>query len=370
MKVLILSITAGYGHHATAKAVEDALNARGVSAQSIDMLEYISKTLYKTVDKGYEISTKYMAQGYGEAYRMLAKNQSARRRAVSTLISDILASRFRRIYNEFAPDVVVCTHVISAVVMNEMKKRGNTQAAVYGIVTDYTFHPFWDGVQDIEYVVTGSPLMRHRALAKGIRPDQFLPLGIPIHSKFQQKRPREAAAAELSFDPGVFTLLYMSGSMGFGNIIEVIEQMDALDAELQIICVCGRNEKAYEQVSQMVLKKPIRLYGFTDEVDKLMDACDCVITKPGGLTTSECLSKGLPMILINPIPGQEQHNIDFFVNNGAALRCNRDFLVDEAIYYLYHNGARLQSMREALGAIALPSATDTLCDHIMTRPVL
>lgn len=365
MKVLILSITAGYGHHATAHAVANALESRGHTSETVDLLKYISTVLYKTVDKGYEFSTKHFARQYGQAYSILEKNRIFRRNAVTPVITELMTTRFRKQLQSFAPDIVVCTHVFPAMVMDDLKRRGEVAVPVIGIVTDYTLHPFWDDVPLVEGIVIGSEYLSYRLEQKGIEKERILPFGIPVHPKYRTSVKKEEARETLGLRPDTFTLLCMSGSMGYGRIESVISSLDALPNDMQMLCVCGRNEEAYSTLTRMFFKKDIHVYGFVDNVDLMMDAADCVVTKPGGLTTTECLVKGLPMVFINPIPGQEQRNIDFFVNTGTAIRCTKDYLVDEAVYMLAENPMRLAQLREAVAHIARPDAADRLIDHMV-----
>jgi len=365
MKVLVLSVTAGYGHHAAAYAVSDELESRGVIVTTVDMYKYASKALYDTIDKGYLFSTKYIRKPYGQLYATLEKNRALRRRILNILVSELIAEKFSGFIDDFAPDVIVCSHIFCAMVMDELKARDRLSAPIVAILTDYTFHPFWDDVPRVEYIVTGSDLLNSRASKKGIAPERILPFGIPVHGKFSRKLPREEARLRFGLDPDRFTLLCMSGSMGYGHIIKTIKSLDGMNEDFQILCVCGNNEKAFARLSKLHFAKNIRLFGFTNDVDVMMDAADCIVTKPGGLTTTECLQKRLPMIFTDPIPGQEERNAEFFVNLGAAMQCSKGFPVDEAVYMLYHSPARIRQMSEILDAIAPREPSARLAEFIM-----
>jgi processive 1,2-diacylglycerol beta-glucosyltransferase len=364
MKVLILSVTAGFGHNAAANAVSESLKSRGAEVLVVDMFKYASKTHYDTVDKGYLFSTKYIPKPYGQLYSALEKNPTLRRRIISMIVTELITHKFAVFIEDFAPDAIVCTHVFSAMVLDELKARNKLDAPVISILTDYTFHPFWDDLPFIEHIVTGSPLLSRMASKKGIPTEKLLPFGIPIHSKFNTSMSRVDARAKLDIDPNMFTVLYMSGSMGFGHITKHIKNLDNMKEEMQILCVCGNNEKAYNKLKKMDLKKNISIYGFVNNVDLFMDAADCIVTKPGGLTITECVHKKLPMIFSDAIPGQEVRNAEFFVNLGAAQICTRHFSVDDAIYLLYHSPARQVQMSEILSSIAPEDPTGKLASFI------
>jgi len=369
MKVLILSVTAGYGHHAAARAVSDELESRGTSVLIVDMFKYVSKALYDTIDKGYLFSTKYIPRPYGQIYAALEKNRAFRRRTLSILVTELVANKFSGFLEDFAPDVIVCSHIFCAMVMDELKARDKLSAHIIAILTDYTFHPFWDDIPEVDYVVTGSTLLNCKALKKGIPLEKILPFGIPVHSKFSQKLPREEARARLGLDPDRFTLLCVSGSMGYGHMVKTMQSLDRMKEDLQILCVCGKNEKIFNRLSRISFGKNIKLFGFVDNIDIMMDAADCIVTKPGGLTTTECMQKRLPMILTDPIPGQEERNAEFFVNLGAAMQCSRYFTVDEAVYLLYHTPDRIRQMSETLDSIASHDPASRLADFILNIKV-
>jgi len=368
MKVLILSVTAGNGHNAAAKAAEEALKTRGAEVMVVDMFKYASKAYYDTVDKGYLLSTKYTPRYYGRLYSALEKKPARRRRIISMITTDLITNKFSLFIRDFGPDAVVCTHVFGAMVLDELKAKKKFDTPVISILTDYTFHPFWDDLPFIEYIVTGSPLMDRMASKKGIPGEKLLPFGIPVNPKFIKSICKTEARAKLGLDPHMFTVLYMSGSMGFGHITRNIRILDSMAEDMQIICVCGNNEKAYGKLKSLDLKKNILVYGFAENIDLFMDAADCAVTKPGGMTITECIHKKLPMIFCDAIPGQEVRNAEFFVNLGAAQMCSRHFCVDDAIYMLIHSPARQAQMREILGTIApedpagrLSSFIENLC---------
>lgn len=236
------------------------------------------------------------------------------------------------------------------------------RAKCIGILTDYAFHPFWEEALHLDYVVVPNELLTAQAIKKGYREEQVLPLGIPINPKFSVQVSQSEARARLGLDLNKRTVLLMSGSMGYGNIEETVEQLDRVTYDFQIITVCGNNSAAKAKIDGMKTKKRILNLGFVDYVDLLMDASDCIITKPGGLTSSEAMAKGLPMIIINPIPGQEDRNTEFFTNNGVAMAVSNTLPIDEVMYHLLANPKRLDIMRESIAQIAKPDSTKNICE--------
>ena len=156
----------------------------------------------------------------------------------------------------------------------------------------------------------------------------------------------------------------MGGSMGYGNMAENVRKIDALDVDrdFQLIVVCGNNAEMKAEIDEIAktARHKMLVTGFVKTIPQMMDASDCIITKPGGLTTSEALAKRLPMIIANPIPGQEERNAEFLLNNGCALATSKTCPIDECIYQLLMSDVRLQAMQECIGAIAKPGSAETL----------
>ena len=225
-----------------------------------------------------------------------------------------------------------------------------------GIVTDFTIHPYWEDTH-LDYYVTPSEGLNIQALKKGIPRIKFCRSAYRLTLSFQKDcrvRKREI----LGIDDRR-TVLVMSGSMGFGNVIDEIKALDRVDGDFQIVTICGNNKKLKKHIDNTEFSKKVYNYGFVNNVDVFMDAVDCIITKPGGLTTSEALAKGVPMIMSNPIPGQEDRNVEFLLNAGAAIKISPTYPIDDAIYQLF-SGKRLKLIKEAIRSLGKPNATNIL----------
>ncbi len=373
MRVLILSVTAGYGHHATAKAIGDQLTAHGAEVHTLDVYAYISNLVKATIDKGYLFSSAHMQTLYRFIYQ-LAENGGAgyfnSNISSINIINALGASKFAKVIKGYSPDVIICTHVFAAQMVNELKKRKKLDDIVtFGIVTDYTLHPYWEDVPRVQYIVTASELLTHRCIQRGIPKERILPLGIPVHPKFNQKVSREEAAGKLGIEPGRPTMLLMGGSMGHADHVKNIERLAKVGLPLQLLVVCGNNKKLLVKVERFASRFEseclIIPYGFVNNVEVMMSASDCIVSKPGGLTVSEALAKNLPMLLVDPIPGHEERNVDFLVNNGMAAFITKNFPIDEAAYELFHNPVRLETIRMTMRAIAHPDAAERLAEFIL-----
>lgn len=364
MKALILSVKAGYGHHSTGQAIIDYFETKGVTCTMLDTFEYINPILGDSISDGYLLSTKYFPDLYGKVYGKFDKREERYDKySLMAVLSKMVSHKLKDYICEFAPDVVIGTHSYACMLMTYLREKGHITCPTYGIVTDFTVHPFWEST-DIDYYVTPTPLLNRQMHRKGIPTEKILPIGIPVRSAFAKRIPKQEARKLLGI-PDKKTILMMMGSMGFGNLVRQLAGIDALEQDFQVLCVCGNNQRAKKNIERQTWRKDIRAYGFVNNVDVMMDAADCIITKPGGLTTSEFLAKGLPGILMNPIPGQEDRNMEFLVNIGAAVMATDTFPVDEALSVLLEHPWRMALLQENIAHLRRPNSTRDLCEFIL-----
>lgn len=358
MKVLILSITAGEGHNSTAEAIRRTFAEHGDEAEVFDAYRYVSKALYEIIKQGYLLVTKDFKKLFARSYA-LAENRKTTGTSLYRIANLQLTKKLGKFIKQYSPDAIIYTHSFLGVVTDLLKTKNGIDVPMIGVVTDYTVHPLWEEARSTDRIVIANELLTSQLLRKGIRLEQIAPIGIPVRRQFTESVPRARARAELGLADKM-TVLLMGGSMGYGDIAAVVEELDAVDGDFQIISVCGNNREAKESVDALRTKKRVLNYGFTKEVSLLMDASDVIITKPGGLTTSEALVKGLPIIICNPIPGHEQRNANFLLNNGVAMAVDAHTHFEDVFYQLLHSPARLADMAHAIEAIAKPNSTEDL----------
>jgi len=367
MKVLFLSVTAGQGHNQTGKAAMECLQENNIECIMLDTFEYINPFLKESISQGYILSTKLTPSLYGRMYRLAEKLEKNNiKMSVSKFTNSIFAKKLITYLEEYMPDVIVCTHIFSAQIITQIILRKGLPAHTIGIVTDYTIHPFWEETK-LDYYIIANELLTHQAVKKGLPEDSLKPFGIPIFKKFAEKMSQSQARAELNIEDKD-TILVMSGSMGYGNVTKVIKQLDSLDMDFQILSVCGNNKTHREKIDEMKLNKKVYNFGFVNNVDIMMDAANCIITKPGGLTVSESMAKQLPMIIVNPIPGQEDRNVEFLLNNGLAMKITDTFPIDEAVYQLLSSDDKKETMISRINELARPNASMDLCTFIENLP--
>lgn len=364
MKVLIVSVKTGYGHHSTAKAIINYLSEKGVDCEMLDTFEYINPLLADSIDNGYMFSTKYFPETYGKAYDKLDRHDEKwDRHSPVTVLSKIVSNRLKDYITDYAPDVIIGTHSYACMMMTYLREKNIVTCPLIGIITDFTVHPFWESTE-LDYYVIPNELLKNRALKKGIPEEKILSYGIPIRKQFSNRISKEDARRILGIENKT-TLLVMMGSMGFGNVVKDIQSIDDMEEDFQVLCVCGKNEKMKSEIEGISWKKKVIPFGFVDNVDVMMDASNLIITKPGGLTSSEFLAKKLPAIIMNPIPGQENRNTEFLVNNGAAIMVTDTFPLEEALYELMTNPVRAELLEKSVEFLAKPYATRDLCEFVL-----
>ena len=369
MKILIMSVTAGEGHNSTARAMRDYLTAHGAQADILDTYGYVSPVVMNSINKTYLWVSSHAKSAWKLGYR-LAENRRSIRELEYTPVQIVqlpIVHEIAEYLRIAAPDAVIFTHAFSGLILDVLKRDGRLRVPTLGILTDFTFHPYWEDCTSNDYVAIPSPSLRYQAFRKGFGESQLLYTGIPIHPKFAFSMPKAEARAALGLDPEKRTLLLMGGSMGYGNMANSLTALDSLntDTDFQIICVCGSNAKAKAEIDSLALRRRVLNLGYVDYVDRLMDAADCIVTKPGGLTTSEALAKRLPMIIVNPIPGQETRNTEFLLNSGAAVSVNKMCTLEELVCRLFESESRLAAMRMCIDELRRPNSTQDVCEFVM-----
>ncbi len=357
MKFLILTVTTGQGHNQTALAVKNEIESRGNQAVLLDVFEYISSALKLSVSKAYILSTSLSPSAYGKFYRAAEKKDPEGLLNFKKIINSKKVTEYINAYN---PDVIICSHVFAALTFKK-ENLLNPQVPTAGIITDYTILPYWNET-DMDYYVLPNEKLIYQARKKGLA-GELLPFGIPIMPYFAQKEDKKKAREILGI-PDKKTILVMSGSMGYGKVYKNLIRINALSEDFQIITVCGNNSDLKAKIDKKKFKKLVLNYGFTNNVPLLMDSADFIITKPGGITVSEALAKELPIIIANPIPGQEERNCEFLLNMGAAVKASETFKIDEVLSSLLNDEKRTQTMLDNIKRIKKPNAAKELVEFL------
>lgn len=349
MDVLILSMTVGQGHNSTSRALRDSLEKRGCTCEILDTYKFLNRAIGAAFDKGYTAMGRFWPRLNENIYSAAEKynGRSDMKMYFPWLFADFSKVKMQKYIEETKPKVIVCSIVLTAILITTLIDSGDMDDSIktYGIVTDYSLHPFWE-YTEMDYFVCPNELMMPAMNVRGIEDKRILPIGIPIHEKFAKSMPQEEARVQLGLEQGLFTILIAAGGMGFSGLPLAVSELDQLE-DVQIIAICGTNKRMKEKMEQMEFKNKVHILGYVKNMDEYMDACDVVVTKPGGLSTSESIAKCKPIILTKPMPGVENMNHAFLLNNSLALHSNKYQPLSEVINQMRINENKINEMKKA-----------------------
>ncbi|WP_071121457.1 MGDG synthase family glycosyltransferase [Romboutsia timonensis] len=374
-KVLIMSASTGGGHNRAARAIKEELESRTIGNMSIeceivDSLKLVNNTMDKVISRGYEKSALYTPKAYGSVYRFSETTIASKNEFKTNPLTSLMARKFKHLLNESTPDLIIGTHPFPMIALSTLKKNNNIHSLsrsesfykstkvdippMISVLTDYTTHSTW--IQnEIDYYIVGHEYVKELLVYEGVDSEKVKAFGIPVEKSFLSHRDRETVLTELGLSPEKLTVLLMGGSFGAGNIKETLEDLIAIDRDFQILVITGRNEHLKDKLSKMldstIHNKNICLLGYTNKMNDILASIDVLISKPGGLTTTEALLNDVPMIVPYFIPGQEEENLDFLTNCGAALRTTKKYSLPVLLKVLIDDPSRLDNLRKNIKSI-------------------
>ncbi len=369
MRLLALSAGTGAGHNRAAEAI-DACAREGfpdVASEWVDSLDYTNRVFQTLYGDSYIWMVNHSPALWGILYDAMGKKiqRPTLDRAIKTY--DRLAYRkLKKHIDTFAPDAVVCTHFLPTnVVLARVRPK---PPPVFVVVTDFDVHSAWINPGAAAYFVA-SDEVKHQVERYGIPAERVVVTGIPILPRFGVRRGRDAVLRDLKLTPKAPVVLMISGGAGMASLEEAVERVLAVPQDMHLLVVCGKNEKLKKRVETLTkgAGERARVYGFVTNVHDMMEAADLVITKAGGLTVSEALSRGAPMVIYMPIPGQEERNTDYLLERGAAVKAQGVSTIDFKVKELLSDSGRLARMRKAAEAIARPHAARDVIRLIQQR---
>ena len=322
MKLLILHASAGNGHRRAAEALAEASVTAGCTTTVRDILDFTAPLYRNTYAKGYLNLVRAAPELWGYLYAQSDRHaQRPLDRRIRTVFNRLNTLTFQRFLKREAPDAVLCTHFMPLELVAHLRTGLRHGVQLHGVVTDFAVHALWftTGV-DAYYVATEEA--RRQLVRMGQPAERIILSGIPIASRFGVVMPPAQARRQLGLQPDKPTVLLLSGGYGVGPTVAIIRAMAAESPACQLIVVAGKNpdlETAAREAAQGAAL-PVTVLGFVSNIHDYMDAADLIISKPGGLTSAEALAKGKPLMIVDPIPGQEQRNCEYLIEAGCAVR--------------------------------------------------
>jgi processive 1,2-diacylglycerol beta-glucosyltransferase len=366
-RILYLYLTKHSGHYAAAVAIDEAVRRLDGSVESmlLDSFSHANPVLSKVTLKAYLAALKTAP----EIWEWMYDNPEFKERTAK--IRDLLnrgnSRKLQSILTSFNPDIVVCTQAFACGVLASWKERtGNRRPALVGVLTDFVAHRYWAHSQ-VNLYIAPNDATKGTLVSQGVPPERVKVNGIPVNARYLHAANRETVYKSLGFKPGLPLILLMGGSLGLGPMKSVIRKLDRLPQPFYIVAITGKNEELKERLERkgQKLRHPTRIFGFVENVDELMDVAELVVTKPGGITTAECLVKRLPMIIINPIPGQEAKNTEYLLSHGVAVQAEDARAVRLFVDEFLRNPEKLRHMRDAAQTLGRPHSADDAARDIL-----
>jgi processive 1,2-diacylglycerol beta-glucosyltransferase len=368
-KVLVLSASAGAGHLRAAEAVMKAFVELGAAGevQHIDALEYTNKVFRTLYSKAYIELVNTAPDVLGWFYDQLDRPWKNERRRLA--LNKLNTRPFIKMLEEYQPDIAVCTHFLPAEIISWLKAKRRLHCRQAIVVTDFDVHAMWLCHHFEQYFVALDETREHLNVL-GIPGDKITVSGIPIDPVFTEPKDQRQMRIKHGLEPDRTTILVSAGGFGVGPIEKVMTLLLSMRHPVQIVAICGRSEELRKKIARLANRRgphgaSLAVVGYTTEMDEYMAAADLAVGKPGGLTTSEALARGLVMVVVNPIPGQESRNADYLLEHGAAIKANNLATLGFKMQQLLSQPARLKELKENARKIGRPRAAFDIVQRSM-----
>jgi processive 1,2-diacylglycerol beta-glucosyltransferase len=356
-KVLLLYISEDSGHHCASIAIERALHklSPDIETSNLNLFNYTNPIMEKLINGAYMSVVKRKPEIWDYLYdnpKVLRQVQKLRDK-----IHRSNTGKLKTLLDDFKPDGVICTQAFPCGLIADYKKTAGIDLPLIGVLTDYAPHSYWIFDSVDRYIVPSQETGK-KLIENGIEPSRIMDYGIPLEAKFNERLDREALYRKLSLDRSASTILVMGGTQGLGPIKELVTLLDRSHLKLNLIIACGTNKKLYKWLARKAkhFHKKTTVLPFADNIDELMEVSDIIVTKPGGITTAEALAKGLPMLIINPLPGQEAMNTKFLLAEGVAVKAQEPVDVITLLEELLYNKAKLRIMSDRARKLSKPDS--------------
>ena len=346
--VLFCTASVGSGHNRAAEAVACQFK----HSQTVDVLCHVPKWFVRMYRNGYFFAVKHFPKIVGWCYNS-SDGRGGPFSGIVACAEDWVTKKFRKEVLNRNPSIVVSTHFLTSGVLGRMRLRGELRVPMVTVVTDDHPHTIWlHGGADC--ICVANHTAATTAIKQGCLPSKICVTGIPIHPQF------ETLKSESSETP---TVLVSGGGAGIGEIENTVRSLVAIQHTVNIFVVCGNNEKLKASLSAVKCGR-LRIVGYTDYMHLLMQRADLLVCKPGGLTTTEAIASGLPMVLMRPIPGQEERNARVLVESGAAVLALTPTETAKTVHSILSSPQAIARMRASTRALAVSHSALNVAEQV------
>ena len=371
-KILIFYGAYGGGHLSAAKAIKNCLDKNYPECETlmVDCVEYINKYLNKISTTAY----KEMAKKFPWMWKFVYNNSEHGALAkISSTSNKLMSKKLNNILQEFDPDLVISTHPFSNQMCAYLKKDKKINCKIATILTDMAPHCQWTvGSEYIDYFFVANKEMKNALSDEGIADFKIFVTGIPLSERFKTDFDKESICKNFELSADKKTILFFAGGefgLGRKRTSFIFRALIRLFKDYQIVAISGRNKRMFSKFNKLVegynVSDRVKVLEYTDKVPELMHISSIVVTKPGGLTTTESLASNLPIVIINPIPGQEEENASFLENNGVGIWIKKQDNIKERLESILKNPKKLDEMKNHIRELSKPNSTENICKTIL-----
>jgi processive 1,2-diacylglycerol beta-glucosyltransferase len=365
-RILILHASVGLGHRRAAEALARAFALRQASRVCVEDTLSHGSPLFRQLYAGsyLELSEKAPAL-WAYFYQRADETDTQLTQALRKLIDEIGVTELDTLIARFQPDAIVCTHFLPVDLLVQQRRRGRPVPPLYCVVTDYTGHLFW-AYRDVDGYFVPSHLSAKMLAERGVPPDRIMVTGIPVDPAIAEPKDRAQVRLDRHLDAGPIVTLF-GGGLAVQRVRQIVTDLVRGDMRGTLVVVAGRNAGLVDALREVkgTERLALRVLGFIDYVDDLIAASDLVVTKAGGLIVSEVLARGRPLVLVDPIPGQEEWNADYVVSVGAGVQVRLGPMVPAVVENLVANPTHRQVLEEGAARAGRPMAALTIADAVL-----
>lgn len=371
-KILIFYASYGGGHLSAANSIKQYIdeNFGGFDTELVDCMLYVNKSINKITTAAYKEMAKKFPWAWGEVYRHSQRGTIAH---ISSTANNLMARKLLKLLKETTPDIIISTHPFGSQMVSYLKRKALVDCKLATIMTDFAPHEQWlVGKEQVDYFFVSHEKMRQSLIDVGISENKVFATGIPLSNRFLMHYNKLEIMNSFELNPDKKVILFFGGGefgLGREQTIKILKSFILHSVNHQIVAIAGKNDKmklSFDKlVSKMQAEDIVKVLPYTDKVPELMSISDLVVTKPGGLTTTESLASGLPIVAINPIPGQEEENAKFLEKSGVAIWLKKQDDFDAVIADLLSDEQKLHQMRVNTKLLAKKNSTRDICNIIL-----
>jgi len=365
-RIILMYISEVSGHRSATMAIEKAIMELEPDTQilNINAFNYTNPISEKVINRIYMEVIKRTPKIWDYLYDNPSVVKGLEK--IKKHVHKSNSPKLKKLFDKFKPDLVVCSQAFPCGMVADYKKYYKENLPLVAVLTDYIPHSYWI-YDEVDYYITPSEDVSNRLEKKGVNHSKIKSFGIPFDHVFNQKIEAQDIFIKLKLDPKKPVILIMGGGQGLGPIKTIVKSLEKSEHDIQELIVCGTNKKLLRSLKRKIkhYKKDIRLFGFINDIHELMHIANLIISKPGGVTTAEVLSMGLPMVIVKPIPGQEINNTNFLTQKGAAIKIDEPKEVCKVIDGLLKDKTKLERLKLAELKIAKPQASKDIAKLLL-----